>query len=26
VPAPDPEPRDGTPVVHVNLRGRDYYQ
>ena len=26
VPAPDPDRRDGTPVVHVNLRGRDYYR
>jgi len=26
VPAPDPEQRDGTSVVHGNLRGRDYYR
>ena len=26
LPAPDPGRRDGTPVVHVNLRGRDYYR
>jgi transposase len=26
LPAPDSSPRDGIPVSHVNLRGRDYYR
>jgi len=26
IPAPDSSPRDGAPVPHLNLRGRDYYR
>jgi transposase len=26
MPAPDASPHDGPPVVHANLRGRDYYR